>query len=418
MSEYAAFVGWDWADKEHEICLREKGSERLERSQVQGAPEALHEWAATMLERFGGAKIAVCIETSHGAVIWALMSYEHIVLFPVNPKSAASFRDAFYPSGKKDDPVDAHVLLMMVEKHQEQLRPLVPADAQTRVLGMLSEHRRKLIQQLGRTTNQLRSNLKMYFPQALKLAGDLDTTLACDFLDRWPTLTAVQRARTATLRTFYRTHRSRSAERIQQRVELVGQAVALTSDEAVVKSGTIKTRTLVRVIRGLLEAIQDVDSELAAVYEQHGEYDWVKSLPGVGAVLGPRLIALLGSDRSRFESAEEIQRFTGVAPVTSRSGGTHGTISVHRRVKRSKFLHQTIVEWAGCAVAQSEWANAYYQHRLSLGKRRFSILRALGFKLLRILFFCWKNKTHYNEKLHHESLIRHGSPLAAKLLAA
>lgn len=419
MSDYAAFVGWDWADKEHEICLREKDSKQIERGKVEGTPEALHEWAAAMRERFGGDKIAVCIETSHGAVIWALMGYENIVLFPVNPKSAASLRDAFYPSGKKDDPVDADVLLMMVDKHAEKLRPLVPADPQTRMLGMLAEHRRKLVQHKGRTTNQLRSNLKMYFPQALELAGDLDTLLACDFLDRWPTLSAVQRVRAATLRSFYREHRSRSTERIDKRVALVGQAVNLTTDLAVLGAGTIKTRTLVHVLRGLLEAIRDIDSELNTLYEQHAEYDWVKSLPGVGAALGPRLIALLGSDRSRFELAEELQCLTGVAPVTSRSGGTHGPITIHRRRKRSKFLHQTIVEWAGCAVAQSEWAKAYYEHHISLDKRRrYVVLRALGFKLLRILFFCWKNKVHYDEQFHQKSLIRHGSPLAAKLVAA
>lgn len=417
MSKYAAFVGWDWADREHEISLREGGQSRIEQSQVQGTPEALHEWAASMRERFGGAKVAVCIETSRGAVIWALMGYEHIDLYPVNPKSAASFRDAFYPSGKKDDPVDANVMLLMVEKHSEQLRVLAPADAQTRMLGMLSEHRRKLVQQLVRSTNQLRSNLKMYFPQGLELAGDLDTALACDFLERWPTLSSVQRARAATLREFYRTHRSRSEARIDKRVALVSDAVELTSDEAVLRSGVIMTRTLVRVIRGLLEAVRDVDAELAEIYQNHGEYDLVNSLPGAGAVMGPRLAAILGSDRGRFEAADELQRLTGIAPVTSRSGGKDGTITVHRRLRRSKFLHQTIVEWAGCAVAQSEWAHAYYQHQISRGKRRFSILRALGFKLLRILFFCWKNKVHYNEKIHQESLIRHGSPLANLLVA-
>lgn len=414
---YAAWVGWDWADREHEICLREAGQSQLERSQVEGTPEALHEWAANMRKRFGGAKVAVCIETSRGAVIWALMGYEHIDLYPVNPKSAASFRDAFYPSGKKDDPVDANVLMLMVEKHSEQLRVLAPADAQTRMLGLLSEHRRKLVQQMVRTTNQLRSNLKAYFPQALELAGDLDTTLACDFLERWPTLTSVQRARVATLRTFYRTHRSRSEARIDKRVALLSETVELTSDEAVLRSGVIVTRTLVRVIRGLSESVRDVDAELAAIYRSHGEYDLVKSLPGAGDVMGPRLAAILGSDRARFESAEELQRLTGVAPVTSSSGGRQGTLTVYRRLKRSKFLHQTIVEWAGCAVAQSAWANAYYQHQLSRGKRRFSILRALAFKLLRILFFCWKNNVHYDEKHHQESLSRHGSPLA-KLLAA
>ena len=148
----------------------------------------------------------------------------------------------------------------------------------------------------------------------------------------------------------------------------------------------------------------------------------VRARVGVGlcpqceALTGTRVTDLRNDDPVRTR-LQELQRLTGVAPVTSSSGGRQGTLTVYRRLKRSKFLHQTIVEWAGCAVAQSAWANAYYQHQLSRGKRRFSILRALAFKLLRILFFCWKNNVHYDEKHHQESLSRHGSPLA-KLLAA
>ncbi|HXI14602.1 MAG TPA: transposase [Thermoanaerobaculia bacterium] len=145
MGDLAAYVGWDWADQEHEVCMRVEGSQQVEREQVRGTPEALHAWARKIEQRFGGRPVGVCIETSRAAVIWALCSYAHLILFPVNPKSAASFREAFYPSGKKDDPVDADVLMMMLDKHGEKLRPLKPADPDTRALGMLSEYRRKLV---------------------------------------------------------------------------------------------------------------------------------------------------------------------------------------------------------------------------------------------------------------------------------
>lgn len=417
-SQFGAFVGWDWADREHETFIRNVETGEVEQAAVKGTPEALHEWATTMRQRFPGKKIAVCIESSRGAVVWAFMSYEHIILYPVNPKSAASFREAFYPSGKKDDPVDAEVMLLMVENHHEKLRPLRPADPETRAMGILSEHRRKLVNQLVRTTNQLRSNLKMYFPQALELAGDLDTVLACDFLERWPTLDHVKRAHEKTLREFYRKHRSRSSERINERLALMKLAVPLTEDWALNGTGAIKTRTLVPVVRSLRAAIAEADAELARLYEQHAEHDLVDSLPGAGRVMGPRLIAILGSDRSRFDSADELQRLTGAAPITSRSGGSQGTISVHRRLKRSKFLHQTVVEWAGYAAIHSPWAHAYYVKQKAIGKGHFVILRALGYKLLRILFHCWKTKTPYSEKHHQESLVRRGSPLASLLKVA
>lgn len=417
MSEYAAFVGWDWAHKEHVIELWDSEMGTTEKSRVEGKPEALHDWAAKMRQRYGGRKIAVCIENSKGAVIWAFMRYDHIALFPVNPRCTASFRNTFFLSGKKDDPVDASIACELVRKHHEKLRVFEPADAATRALGMLSEKRRKLVGEKTRLTNQLGENLKMYYPQALDLAGDLDTPLSCDFLETWPSLGAARRARAETLRKFYRTHRSRSEERIEQRIELLRTTVALTDDPAVLECGAIITRALVTAVRGVLAAIELLDQELARIYRAHPEHDQIDSLPGVGDVMGPRLIAILGVDRDRFHDAKELQQLTGIAPVTSSTGGRNGPVRISRRLKRSKFLHQTIVEWAGCALGNSAWVDAYYAQQKEAGKTHWVILRSLGFKLLRIVYRCWKTRTHYDEMHHQEELKKRRSSLAARLVA-
>lgn len=418
MSRYAAYVGWDWAEQEHELRMRAADSEVVEQRKLASTPAALHGWAAEMRERFEGRPVAVCIETSRGAVIWALMGYEHIVLYPVNPKSAASFRETFYPSGKKDDPVDAAMLLELVDKHADKLRPLNPADAATRSLGILSEHRRKLVHELVRETNRLRTNLKGYFPQALELVGELDTPMSCAFLKRWASVNELRAARPKTLEAFYREHGSRSSNRIEQRIESVRSLVALSEDRAVVDSGVIVTRSLVMVIEALTKAIAQIESPLAALYAGHAEHDLIDSFPGLGMVLGSRVIALLGSDRARFASDEELQRLSGIAPVTKRSGGTHGQIIVQRRLKRSKFLHQTIVEWAGQSIARSVWARAFYDLNKAQGKRHWVILRSLGYKWVRILFRCWKERCPYDEQKHIEQLSLRGSGIAAHLKTA
>lgn len=415
MSEYAGFVGWDWADEEHQITLRARGSDRVEGSTIPGRPEAIHNWAIAMRRRFRGERVAVCLEAYRGAVVWALMGYEHLVLFLANPKAAADFRKSLYPSGKKDDPVDSAMLLEYVEKHHEKLRRWNPADPATRALGMLSEHRRKLRNDMTRATNRLRGNLKRYYPQALELAGELDAPMASDFLSRWPDLGSVRRARPATVRTFYAKHGSRSDTLIGQRLDLLQTTVELTDDETTRAVGVSITRSLVTAIRAIRKAIRTLDRELAQRYHAHLEHDLIDSLPGAGPVLGPRLIALLGSDRSRFNSAGELQQITGIAPITHRSGGRNGTVSVHRRLIRSKFLHQTIVEWAGCAIQGSDWVHAYYDLQLERGSSHWSALRAIGFKLLRILFICWKVRTPYDEIHHQQSLINRGSPIAARL---
>ncbi|HXI13735.1 MAG TPA: transposase [Thermoanaerobaculia bacterium] len=271
---------------------------------------------------------------------------------------------------------------------------------------------------LVRETNRLRAVLKSYYPQALELVGDLDTPMACDLIERWPSLDKIVRSRPSTLRAFYTQHRSRSKELMEQRLEIARTAVALTRDPAMIESGSIQATGLVRVVRALLESIAEVDQTIAERYQAHAEHKLIDSFPGAGAVIGPRLIALLSSDRERFESHEDLQRMTGVAPVTSRSGGRDGTISVHRRLKRSKFIHQTIVEWAGHTLKSSQWAREYYATKEATGASRFKILRSLGYKWLRILYHCWKTRVLYNEQTHQEGLIRRRSPLAARLLPA
>ena len=414
----AAFVGWDWADREHEVRLREAGSDQIETRQVAGTPVALHEWAADMRSRYEGRPVGVCIETCRGAVIWALMAYDHIVLYPVNPKSAASFRETFYPSGKKDDPVDADVLLELLYKHEERLKPLDPADPATRSLGILSEHRRKLVHDVVRTTNRLRANLKSYFPQAFELVGELDSPMSCAFLKQWPSLTEVKRVRPATLRKFYHSHGSRSKVRIDARLALLSSAVALTNDIAVVESGMAVTKSLVRVITALVESIGEIEAQQQSIYSTHPEHDLIDSFPGLGPVFGARITALLGSDRDRFASHVELQLLTGVAPVTKSSGGRKGVTTVHRRLKRSKFLHQTIVEWAGQSIKHSAWARAFYDMKRAAGHGHWAALRSLGFKWLRILFRCWKEEIHYDETTHVDALKERGSPVVAYIKAA
>ncbi len=259
---YAMYVGWDWADSEHELSERDVSTNVVTRRTVEGTPEAIHGWAEALLVRYGGKQVAICIEGSRGAVIFALMRYPHIVIFPVNPKSAALFREALNPSGKKDDPVDAESLREMVEKHREKLRPMRPDDPETRSLGILGECRRKVVHDIVRETHRLRANLKSYFPQALELAGDLDTPMACDFLKRWPTLESLHRAQPQSISKFYREHNSRSTELIEKRLCRIKQAVALTDDEALLTCGSLQTRILIGIIRELMKAFFFIDSAI------------------------------------------------------------------------------------------------------------------------------------------------------------
>jgi len=189
-SKVAAWVGLDWADQQHVVCLYDVASGQTERSTLEQKPEALQSWLGQLRQRFGGQPVAVVLEQARGAVIYALLSVDFLVLYPVNPQSLASYRKAYVTSGAKSDLADAVLLMEMVRNSPQRFRPWTPDDADTRSLQLLTENRRQLVNQRTAFTNQLTGLLKSYYPQALELAGELGSLQACDFLQKWPTLEA------------------------------------------------------------------------------------------------------------------------------------------------------------------------------------------------------------------------------------
>ena len=143
--EIAAFIGLDWADQQHVIRLRVAGLATVETQLLDQKPETLRAWIGQLRQRFGGRPVALALEQSRGSLLYALMNVDFLLLYPVNPQNLAQYRKAFYPSGAKDDPQDALLLLEMLEKHRDRLRVWVPDDADTRCLRLLAENRRKLV---------------------------------------------------------------------------------------------------------------------------------------------------------------------------------------------------------------------------------------------------------------------------------
>ena len=171
----AAYIGLDWADAEHEVTMLVVETGEVESRKLKQESEALADWVQSLRERFSGRKVAIAIEQRKGALIYALMCYDFLILYPVNPKTLARFREAFNTSGAKSDPSDSGLLLDLIRLHRDKLRPWVPEDADTRLLQMLVQERRALVDEGTRLTNRLKDTLKQYFPQALEWAGELDS---------------------------------------------------------------------------------------------------------------------------------------------------------------------------------------------------------------------------------------------------
>jgi transposase len=407
-SEFAACIGIDWGDKEHSVCLQVAGSQKVERWKVKHTPEELDAWLLGLLTRFEGRPVAVCLELARGPIVSVLLRYDFVTVFPVNPQTLARYREAWAPSGAKDDPSDAKLALEVLQTHRDKLSPLRPQSAEMRALQRLVEDRRRIVEQRVRHTNRLTSALKEYFPQVLQWFDEKGTLVFCEFLKRWDTPEAARRARAATVEAFLRDHNVRYAARIEERIAAMKACLPLTTDKGVVLPAQQMVRALLPQLIAAIEAIRDYDKLITELESKLSSHRIFRSFPAAADVFAPRLLAVFGEDRERFRSAAEVQRYCGVAPVTERSGKQNW---IHWRYRCSKFQRQTLVEWAGLSIPHSYWAEQFYKQHRARGAGHQAALRALAFKWVRILFRCWQAGELYDESRYLKALHKRGASL-------
>ncbi len=405
---FAALIGIDWADKKHDICEYSLAHKDYQLSVISSQPEAIHDWANALKKKYPHQRIGVSCELKKGPLIYALSKYDHLIIFPINPTTVAKYRKAFAPSGAKDDPTDAQIQSELLVRHMDKFSPLEPESAELRMLAQLVENRRKLVQDRVRLTNRLTATLKNYYPQVLEWFTEKDTRIFCDFILKWPTLADVQRARATTLTTFFHAHHVRYTDVITQRIKAIKSAHPLTDDRGVIMPNQLLSKHLIQQLKPLMEAIKEHDTEIKQRYTACTDRVIFDSLPGAGAVYAPRLLVAFGENRERYQRADELQRYAGIAPVLERSGKQSWT---HWRYSCPTFLRQSFVEWSGESIRYSFWAKAYYEQEKQKGKPHQTIIRCLAFKWIRIIFRCWKSGKPYDESTYLKALKKRHSPL-------
>ena len=177
LTQFAAFIGIDWADKKHDVCLQIPGSSQREFSVVLHKVAAIDNWARALRDRFGGRPIAVCLDLSQGPIVSALLNHDFFVIFPVQPYALASYRRTFTPSRAKDDPTDAELAVDFLTRHPDALHSLEREREEIRALQRLVQDRRDFVNDTTRVTNRLTYALKAYFSQALEWFRDKNTLI-------------------------------------------------------------------------------------------------------------------------------------------------------------------------------------------------------------------------------------------------
>lgn len=411
---YTVFVGIDWADERHAVCLLV--GDQVEQGEVKQEAGALDDWAASLRTRFGDGPIAICLEASRGPLVYALMKYEFLTLFPLNPKQLAAYRAALHPSGGKNDPRDAELLARLLREHHARLRPWRPDDADTRALRMLGEQRRQWVDQRTAAGNRLIQALKEAYPLAFEFCGKhVYGERFLQLLVKFPTQRELQRANPKHLVQWFQKLRYTVDDPAPKpaddpRVAKIRAMPPLVTDAAVLTANRLQVLHLAKLLQQFNATIAEFDEQLSERTRQHPDAELFQSFPGAGVALTPRLIAAFGSDRERYASATDLQQFSGTAPVRIQSGKT---CVVKKRRACPAFLRQTFHEYARCSLLHCRWAQAYCRLRQTQGMKYHAAVRALAFKWQRIMFCCWRKREPYDDAKYMARLSAKQSPLLA-----
>lgn len=394
LTQASVIIGLDWADRTHVCCLGPREGTPPETVAVDAAPERFGPWLEKVEQRYPTGEIVVAVERADGAAVAMMRARARWVVVAVNPVVLHRFRQAFAPSGAKGDPGDAALLRDIVRTHPEKFAALPAVEPRLEQLAALVRQRRHWVDTRTGLVEQLGALLKRYYPQALKLAGaELSSPLALAFLRAWPDLPAAQQAPWAQVERLYRDHHSGRAAVLVRRRELLAQARAVSVAESYVAPCRLQLLAIGRQIETLNASVTECDQAIASLYAEAPGRAVLDSLPGVGAVLAPRLWVAC-TQAGATPTGMDLALRSGIAPVQIQSGLSK---IVAFRWARSRFLHQTWLEFAVHSAARGGWAGEYCAARKRKGHGKAAIHRALAFKWTRIVARLWRERVPYDE---------------------
>ena len=411
------FVGDDWAEDHHDVEVSDAAGRRLARARLPEGIEGisrLHELLAEHLdERWVDAEtgmlaegqVVVGIETDRGAWVAALVAAGYQV-FAINPMSAARYRERHSTSGAKSDPGDAHVLAEIVRLDRAHHRPVAGDTAEVEGLKLVARAHQSLIWDRQRQALRLRAALREYFPAALEaFAGagiELTGSDALELLGRAPDPARAAVLSRSKITAMLTRARRRDAAVKAEAIQAVLRAPALRQPAQVEHAYAAIITSHVRLLSSVVEQIPELEQVVGEGFGQHPDAEIYTSQPGLGVILGARVLAEFGDDPRRYTDAKARKNYAGTSPITRASGKKRVVLA---RYARNRRLADAVHQWAFCALTASPGARAYYDTLRARGTSHHAALRQLGNRLVGILHGCLKTRTPYNETTawaHHQ----------------
>jgi transposase len=393
------FVGDDWAEDHHDVEVMDASGHRLAKARLSEGVAGMARFHAMVAEQAGQVadeevEVLVGIETDRGPWVLALVAAGYTV-FAVNPLQASRYRERLAVSGAKSDAADAHMLADMVRTDSHQLRPIAGDSAQAEAIKVVARTHKTLIWERTRAGQRLRHALREYFPAALTALEDLDAPEALELLAKAADPASAAKLTLSQISAALKRARRRGdlaarAAQIQAalRADHLGQPAVVTAAYAA------SVRALVAVLIVISQQVKALQEQVEECFGQHPAAEVITSQPGLGAILGARVLAEFGDDRNRYASAKARKNYAGTSPITRASGKKK---SVLARFVHNDRLIDALMTQASVALRTSPGARAYYDKQRARGAGYNTALRQLANRLVGILHGCLKTSTSYDE---------------------
>ena len=389
------FVGHDWAEAHHDVHVEDDQGRRLAKTRLPEGVEGVarfHELLAPFVEEPD--EVTIATETDRGLFVTALVAAGYRVV-AVNPMSTSRYRERHSTSGAKSDPGDAFVLAELARTDAHNHRPVAGDSELSEAVKVLTRAHQSLIWTRRRQLNQLRSTLREFYPAAIEAFDDLGTGDALAVLAAAPTPALARTLSRSKIASALR--RGGRQRRVDERAEQIRAALRteqLQAPPLVADAMGSSVTALVAVAVELNAQISRLESELAKHFDQHPDAKIIRSLPGLGTILGARVLAEFGDDPNRYADAKSRKNYAGTSPIT-RASGKHRVVLA--RYARNKRLSDACYLWAFATLTASPGARTFYDQRRAAGDTHNRALRALGNRLVGILHGCLTHNTHYDE---------------------
>jgi transposase len=397
------YLGVDWADEFDQIWVSDPDGKKVMEKKVIENVEGLREFGRWLDEsRAKGIELWAAIEKSQGRIVELLLDHG-VVVYPVNPKAVDRARDRYRMSQSKSDGFDAYVLAQFVRTDHGHLKALEPNSEQAQELKLLTRDQYRLVRQKTRLLNQLSRTLKEYYVRPLEVFSDLESNIALDFLEQYPTPHDLSKLTRKQWKRFSQREHHLGEERSKELWEKLNQP-QLEVPEHVVRAKGRLLAVLVVQLKTLRDAVESYNERVKSFFASMPAAELVAMLPGAktGTIVAT-LWAELGDAKGRWESFRHLQAEAGAVPVTKASGKSR---LVQFRFSCNKILRHAAYWLAFVSLNRSEWANHYYRDQRAKGHSHHQALRALGAKWLKIIFVMWRDHKPYDENIHLANITR------------